>query len=384
MRMAKKRGGKKRAAGEGTLRQRPDGRWKWRTPPSFPVRKSLYAWRQEDVLKKRDEFLKDFEQGLDLDAKKLSVAEYLDLWLEEAVEGSVWYTTFRDHERNVRLHLKPAIGRIRLKELTRMHVQRFINQKVKEGYAPRTVRYAHTTLSKALTQAVDWELVPKNVASRAKLPKQKRKKRETLSAENVGAFFSAASEDRFGALYVLAVTSGLRPGELLALKWEDVDLEAGALSVRSSVSEDEGGPVIREETKTSAGRRLELLPVAVEALKKHRLRQNEERLRYRGLWRDLGLIFPSTTGTIMRRNNLHRRSYKPLLRRAGLPDIRLYDLRHTFATLMFENREQLKLVSEMLGHASVRQTADTYTHVSPTMHREAAMRLNDFLTGHLK
>jgi len=382
--MAKKRDGKKRAAGEGTLRQRPDGRWEWRTPPSFPVKKSLYAWRQEDVLKKRDEFLKDFEQGLDLDAKKLTVAEYLDLWLEEAVEGSVWYTTFRDHKRNVRLHLKPAIGRIRLKDLTRMHVQRFINQKVKEGYAPRTVRYAHTTLSKALTQAVDWDLVPKNVASRAKLPKQKRKKRETLSAENVGAFFSAASEDRFGALYVLAVTSGLRPGELLALKWEDVDLEAGALSVRSSVSEDEGGPVIREETKTSAGRRLELLPVAVEALKKHRLRQNEERLRYQGLWRDLGLIFPSTTGTIMRRNNLHRRSYKPLLKKAGLPDIRLYDLRHTFATLMFENKEQLKLVSEMLGHASVRQTADTYTHVSPTMHREAAMRLNDFLSGHLK
>jgi integrase len=382
--MAKKRGGKKRAMGEGTLRQRADGSWEWRTPPSFPVRKSLYAKRQEDVLKKRDEFLKDFEQGLDLDAKKLTVGEYLDLWLEDAVEGSVWYTTFRDHERNVRLHLKPTIGCIRLKDLTRLHVQRLINHKVKEGYAPRTVRYAHTTLSKALTQAVDWDLVPRNAASRVKLPKQNRMKRETLSAENVGAFFAAASKDRFAALYVLAVTSGLRPGELLALKWEDVDLEAGALSVRRSVSEDEGGPVMREETKTSGGRRLELLPVAVEALKKHRFRQNEERLRYRGLWTDLDLVFPSTTGTIMRRNNLHRRSYKPLLKRAGLPDIRLYDLRHTFATLMFENREQLKLVSEMLGHASVKQTADTYTHVSPTMHREAAMRLNDFLSGHLK
>ena len=382
--MAKKRGGKKRAAGEGTLRQRPDGRWEWRTPPSFPVKKSLYAWRQEDVLKKRDEFLKDFERGLNLDARKLTVGEYLDLWLEDAVEGSVWYTTYKDHERNVRLHLKSAIGRVLLKDLTRMHVQRLLNAKTKEGYSPRTVRYIQTTLSKALTQAVEWELVPKNVASRAKLPKQQRMKRETLSAQNVGAFFSAASEDRFGALYVLAVTSGLRPGELLALKWEDVDVEAGALSVRRSVSEDEGGPVIREETKTSPGRRLELLPVAVEALKRHRLRQNEERLRCRGLWRELGLVFPSTIGTIMRRNNLHRRSYKPLLKKAGLPGIRLYDLRHTFATLMFENREQLKLVSEMLGHASIKQTADTYTHVSPTMHREAAMRLNDFLSECLK
>jgi integrase len=384
LRMAKKRGSKKRAAGEGTLRQRVDGSWEWRTPLSFPVKKSFCAKRQEDVLKKRDEFLKDFEQGLDLDSKKLTVAEYLDAWLEDAVEGSVWYTTYKDHERNVRLHLKPAIGRVLLKDLTRMHVQRLLNAKSKEGYSPRTVRYVHTSLSKALTQAVDWDLVPKNVASRVKLPKRKRKKRETLSAENVGAFFAAASKDRFAALYVLAVTSGLRPGELLALKWEDVDLEAGALSVRRSVSEDERGPVIREGTKTSGGRRLELLPVAVEALKKHRFRQNEERLRYRGLWTELDLVFPSTTGTIMRRNNLHRRSYKPLLKRAGLPDIRLYDLRHTFATLMFENREQLKLVSEMLGHASVKQTADTYTHASPTMHREAAMRLNDFLSGHLK
>jgi integrase len=384
MKKPTKRGSKKRGAGEGTLRQRVDGSWEWRTPLSFPVKKSFCAKRQEDVLRKRDEFLKDFEQGLDLGAKKLTVSAYLDTWLEAAVEGSVWYTTYRDHERNVRLHLKPVIGRVLLKDLTKMEVQRLLNAKSKEGYSPRTVRYIHTTLSKALTQAVDWDLVPKNVASWVKLPKQKRKKRETLSAKNVGAFFAAASEDRLGALYVLAVTSGLRPGELLALAWEDVDLEAGALYVRRSVSEDEGGPVIREETKTSAGRRLELLPVAVEALKKHRLRQNEEWLRYRGLWCDLGLVFPSTTGTIMRRNNLHRLSYKPLLRRAGLLDIRLYDLRHTFATLMFENKEQLKLVSEMLGHASVKQTADTYTHVSPTMHREAAMRLNNFLSEHLK
>jgi len=128
-------------------------------------------------------------------------------------------------------------------------------------------------------------------------------------------------------------------------KWEYVDLKAGALSVRRLVSEDEGGPVIGEETKTSTGSRLELLPVAIETLKKHRVRQTKERLRYSGLWRDLGLVFPSTTGTIMRRNNLHRHSYKPLLKRAGLPDIRLYDLRYTFATLMFENREQLKRAS---------------------------------------
>lgn len=179
------------------------------------------------------------------------------------------------------------------------------------------------------------------------------------------------------------MTSGLRLQELLGLKWEDLDLERGVLSVRRVVSEDETGIVLREETKTSAGRRLELVPFAVEELGRHRHRQNLERLRYTGVWQDLGLVFPSAKGTIMRRNNLHRRSYKPLLKKAGLPDIRLYDLRHTFATLIFENDEQLKLVSEMLGHSSIRQTADTYTHVAPTIHREAARRMGEFLKKHL-
>lgn len=375
---------RKRSSGEGTLRHRKDGTWEWRAPASLGVSKSIYGPTERETLKKAKDFLRDMEQGLSLDAAKLTVSDYLDSWLADSVKGSVWYTTYKDHERNVRLHLKPGIGRLKLKNLTRMHVQRLINDKAKEGYGARTVRYIHTTLSKALTQAVDWDLVPKNVASRAKLPQLRRTKRQTLSVQNVAAFFEAASEDRFGALYVLAVTAGLRPGELLALKWEDVDFENESLAVRRAVSEDESGLVLRDETKTSQDRRLELLPVAIENLQRHRFMQNQERLKYRGLWQENDLIFPATNGAIMRRNNLHRRSYKPLLEKADLPDIRLYDLRHTFATLMFENKEQLKLVSEMLGHSSIKQTADTYTHVAPTMHREAALRLNDFLSKHLK
>ena len=276
-----------------------------------------------------------------------------------------------------------TLGQVKLQDLTQMHVQRLINQKTKEGYSPRAVRYVHTTLSKALNQAVDWDLVQRNVASRINLPRMKKTERQTLTAANVADFFAAAEKDRFGALYVLAVTSGLRPQELLGLKWDDLDLERGVLVLRRVVSEDESGFVLREETKTSGGRRLELSSVAIEALKRHRIRQHQERLKYRGIWEDMGLVFPSAKDTIMRRNNLHRRSYKPLLAAAGLPDIRLYDLRHNFATLMFENDEQLKLVSEMLGHSSIKQTADTYTHDAPTIHRDAAKRLDGFLSRHL-
>jgi integrase len=374
----------KRAPGEGTYRYRPkEDLHEWRSPYGFPVQKTLYAKTKKDLFAKVRQFYRDVDRGVNFDAQKLTVGDYLDTWLEESVEGSVWYTTWRDYERMCRLHIKPTLGRVKLQELTKMHVQRLINEKTRQGYSPRAVRYIHTTLSKALNQAVDWDLVQRNVASRVKLPRMKRTKRETLTVTNVAAFFAAAERDRFAALYVLAVTSGLRPQELLGLKWEDLDLDRGVLFIRRVVSEDEIGFVLKEETKTSGGRRLELSSVGIEALKRHRIRQHQERLKYRGVWVDLDLVFPSTKGTIMRRNNLHRRSYKPLLWAAGLPDIRLYDLRHTFATLMFENDEQLKLVSEMLGHSSIKQTADTYTHVAPTIHRDAARRLDDFLSRHL-
>lgn len=364
------------------MRQRKDLSWEWRTPPGFPVQKSVYGRTQAAVLKKRNAFLEEMRAGVDPDAAKTTIAEFLDLWLREAVKGSVWHTTYSQYERIVRLHLKPSIGGVKLSQLSRLRVQRLVNDKSAEGYAPRTVRYIHTTISKAMTQAVDWDLVLKNPAARVKLPRLQRTERKTFTRENVAVFFEAAKEDRFGALYVLAVSAGLRPGELLALKWEDLDLDRRTLTVRRTLSEDDQGRLVfKDETKTSRGRRLELADIAIESLRAHRKEQAEERLRYKSLWKEESLVFPDTLGGPMWRNNLQRRSYKPLLKRAGLPDIRLYDLRHTCATLMFENDASLKLVADMFGHASIKHTADTYTHVAPAIHREAVDRLNDFLAS---
>lgn len=170
------------AAGEGTYRFRPwDGLHEWRSPHGFPVKKTLYAKNKKALFQKVRQFYRDVDRGVNFDAQKLTLSEYLDQWLESSVEGSVWYTTARDYERQVRLHIKPALGNTKLQSLTKMHVQRLINQKTKEGYSPRAVRYVHTTLSKALSQAVDWDLVTRNVASRVKLPRMTRTRRETLS-----------------------------------------------------------------------------------------------------------------------------------------------------------------------------------------------------------
>jgi integrase len=222
--------------------------------------------------------------------------------------------------------------------------------------------------------------VPRNVASGIKgLETVRRTMIRTLAAKDVTAFFHAAreSEDRFEALYILAIMTGLRQGELLGLNWADVDLEREVLEVQRSLSVVDNKPVLKDWTKTDAGRAVQMHQIAAEAVQRHRTRQLEERLRYAGLWKDNDLVFPSRTGGPMHRQNLARRSFKPRLRRAGLPDVRFYDLRHTFATLMFKQDAKPKVVQEMLGHASIKTTLDTYTHVIPGMQKEAVERLGE-------
>jgi integrase len=189
------------------------------------------------------------------------------------------------------------------------------------------------------------------------------------------------SEDRLAALYVLAVTAGLRQGELSGLKWEDVDLDHGILRVKRTLSGIKGGKPVFGTPKTAKGRRsVQLTVKAVEALEKHRERQIEERKRLVELWRDWDLVFPTRVGTPISRHNLVARSFKPLLVRAGLPDIRFHDLRRTCATLMLVVSTNPKVVQEMLGHANVSITLDTYSHLLPNMQGEAVGRLDNLLS----
>jgi integrase len=232
--------------------------------------------------------------------------------------------------------------------------------------APRTVRYVHTTLSKALKDALADGLIPRNAASAVKPPKLTKKEISSLSPEQAGAFLDTARGDRFEALYVLAITAGLREGELLGLKWADVDLESGTLSVRRTLSEARSGRFF-EPPKNGKGRSIRLTARALDALTRHKATQNEERLRLGTLWDDNDLVFASRKGTPMNAKNLTARSFKPLLMSAGLPDIRLHDLRHTCATLLLSKGVHPKLVQELLGHATISITLDTYSHVLPGM-----------------
>src|SRR5215213_5558250 len=253
-----------------------------------------------------------------------------------------------------------------------------------EVVVDHAAQYIHATLHKALDQAVKWRLIPYNVSDAVTKPRQKRSERDALTLRQVLNFFEVAKGDRFEALYMLAVFTGMRPGEVLALRWSDLVLDdpEPAARVRRSISKDDNGRLVIKSTKTEKGRAIALLPQVVEALQTHRKQQAEQRLRYSGLWRDEDLVFPSKTDGPMSWNNLVRRNLKPLMRAAGLPETtRPYDLRHTFATLTLEQGENPKVVQEVLGHSRITHTMDIYSHVLPNIQKEAFGRLGKRLEG---
>ena len=231
------------------------------------------------------------------------------------------------------------------------------------GLSPRTVQYTHAVLHRALKQALRWGMVGRNVCEAVDRPQVQRKEVQPLDARQAKKLLDTArgAGDRLEALYILAVHTGMRPGELLGLKWEDVDLrEVGAsLRVNRALS---GGKFAPPKTKRSR-RRIDLGAASVAALKAHRKRQLEERMQKAGLWEDQGLIFPSGVGTPLSHHTVVS-AFKKLLNRADLPKTtRLYDLRHTAATILLSRNVHPKYVQELLGHASIALTLDTYSHV---------------------
>jgi integrase len=367
---------KKRGNGEGSIYRRTDGRWVGQYlvhTAKGPKYRYLYGKTRAVVAEKLTKAMADRDSGLIFDAGKMTVGEYLDRWLSDSVKGTVRTSTYERNEEIVRLHIKPSLGRVGLKKLTPAHVRGLYRERLDSGLAPATVRRIHSTLYKALSQAVSDAIVPRN-AAHVKAPRPAPEEIRPLSEDEARAFLDAArqSGERFEALYVLAITTGLRRGELLGLRWDDLDLELGTLRVGRALMR-EGGRHTLGETKTKRGRRqINLTPRTLNALKAHRKKQLEEKMKRAGLYKDHGLIFASGVGTPVNPENLIKRSFKPLLKKAGLPEIRFHDLRHTCATLLLSRGVHPKLVQELLGHATIAMTLDTYSHYLPSMGDQAA------------
>ncbi len=373
---------KKRGNGEGSISRRKNGGWM----AQYAVytaqgrkRKTIYGKTRAEVAKKLAKALSDREGGLVFDAEGLKLREYLSRWLEDSVKDTVRNTTYERYEQISRTHIIPMLGDVKLKALSPTHVRSLYKEKL-QTLSPRTVQYIHVTLHKALKQAVNDGLIPRNATEAVKPPQVRREEIRPLTPEQVKMLLDAARGDRLEALYALAVHTGLRQGELLGLKWEDIDLEERTLHVRRALTTAKGGPRLAAPKTKGSRRRVSLTKGAVDALRGHLARQLEEIDRAGSLWQENGLVFASETGRPLDRRSVTTHLFKPLLKRAGLPaKTRFHDLRHTCATLLLTKNVNPKVVSEMLGHSSISITLDTYSHVLPDMQDSAARALEEAL-----
>lgn len=335
-------------------------------------RRTVYGANKCDVLEKLARLRADGLAGILGDPQRLTVTTFLHRWLEDVVRPSVRATVHRRYTEIVRLRLVPQIGGIALSRLTPVHVQSLLTSLEGKGVSPRGRQMAYDRLHRALGQAVQWGLVPRNVCDAVTRPRAPRPTMRVLTPEQVNVLLTAACEDRFHALYVLAITRGLRQGELLGLQWGDIDLTREVLHVSHALHELAGRLWLDEPKTVKARRTVDLPAIAVTALREHR-----ERMLVEG--RVYEFVFCDTQGGPVRKSNLVRRSFLPLLKRAGLPRIRFHDLRHTAATLLLLQGVHPKVVQERLGHSQISITLDTYSHVLPSMGREAAAKLDTLL-----
>lgn len=412
----KKKKQKRRSSGEGTIFWREDRqRWVAEIPIGVDSKtgkmkyKTVYGKSEQEVKEKKKKIELEMGLGLRIESTKTTFGEWLDLWLDTYKKDSLRPTTYSNYKRLIEVHLKPHLGGIPLKDLQANQLQRLFNQLFKKGRAQkyegapaglsrRTVELIRTIANAALEQAVIEDLILKNPCQGTVLPKEEKegsKEVEPFTKEEVTKFLNSIKNDRlYAAFYLLAMT-GARRGEILGLKWSDIeldggktwsddDLKGGKMHIQRSlceVEDKETGKLKKEfqppKTKKS-NRVFPLLPEMVAVLKAHRKRQLEEKLFFGKDYHDEGLIFCSENGQRLWPRNFNR-SYTRHLKNAGIPHKKLHALRHTFCTLLLEAGEDLKNVQELVGHSRISTTADIYSHVLEKRKKKAIEKLGNIL-----
>jgi integrase len=369
---------RRRAAGEGAVFQTRNGQWRARlfvgiVDGKRKVREARFATQREAVAALR-QWLRDRDAGLAVSSGRLTVGGFLDQWLA-SVRPSLRPSTYAAYELNVR-RVRPHLGHLPLAKLTPADLQRCYAVLLERGIkgrplSRRSVEQTHAVVHAAFEQAVRWGMLGRNPAQYATAPRPERREMRTLSQEQVERLIAGTRTDRLHALWVVLVTTGLRVGEALGLRWEDVDLRAGTLRVRRALQRQAGALVFVEPKTQRSRRTVYLVDGAVAALQAHRDQQQFERQQAGAAWEDHGLVFCTLAGRPLPPDAITY-ALRTQLARLGLPRVRVHDLRHTAASLLLQWGTHPKVVQEMLGHSTIAITLDLYSHTVPAMHQQAA------------
>jgi integrase len=322
--------------------------------------------------------LRDRDLGRQVDGADITLDEYLDRWLETAAKPRLREKSYRSYESLLRRYVRPALGPRNL-AICPLDIQAVYQKLVERGLSARTVRYTHSVLRSSMRQAIRWRLLAEDPTDGAQLPRLRRREMRALTAEQSRVFLETVMQTPYGPVLAVALTTAARPSEYLALKWQDINWERGTASIVRTLERVSGGWRFAETKRARSRRVIKLQEWVLELLEDLRAERKPRASRssWPGAWE---LIFTTPSGRPIDSDNLAKR-FKSILEQAGLPLIRLYDLRHTGATLALAAGVPPKVISEQLGHASAAFTLDIYSHVLPHMQEQAAMKVEELLTG---
>jgi len=382
---------------QGSIRQRPDGTWEARISLGFDgggkhIRKSIYAKTEKEIVQKLQQMQSDITQGTYTEPTRLTVSKWLDVWLNTYCDH-MKQTTFDTYSHNIEKHIKPALGGIKLQQLTTHAIQGFYKQlstsgrilqkgqkkKAPTGLSAKTVKNIHATLHGALQQAVLLSYIKTNPSAACTLPRVEKKQMQILQGEQIAVFIKATENHRYRALFLTMLFCGTRRGETLGITWDCVDFHNGTILINKQLQRKDSKLQL-VAVKNDKPRRLEPPPTVFQLLRELKQKQAEKMLLAGQLWEKNNLVFSNDFGQPLDADGVYA-AYKTFLRNNALPNIRLHDLRHTSATLMLQNGDSIKTVQEALGHSSAGFTLDVYGHVTPSMKKESAERMEAFISS---
>ncbi|MCK8826354.1 site-specific integrase [Natroniella acetigena] len=378
----------------GHIRKRGENSWEITvsagTDPITGKRKRIYenvTGTKTEAKKRMREIEYKLEHGTYVEPSNLTLEEFLLQWLEDYCEHNLAPSTLETYEIIVKTHVIPILGSIKMANLKAMHIKRYLSHKLKDGrkdgkkggLSKKTVKRHYTTLNTALNHAVKWEMLENNPADKISPPKGEKSEIEALTKKQLYKLLEVAEGWIYDFIYIAAFT-GMRRGELLALRWKDVDFENQKLQVKQSVTRPANkGLVFRKPKTDSSIRPIDVDEDVIKILKRRNKEQKENRLKFGSEYNnEYNLVFCREDGTPFN-PRYATRSFNKVAKKVDLEEFRLHDLRHTHATLMLKAGIHPKIVQERLGHASITQTLDTYSHVIPSMQKEAVQKLKNSL-----
>ena len=382
----------------GSLRQRPDGRWEARYTvgrhpgTGKPIRKSIYGDTQKEVRQALTQALRDIDTGVYIEPSKLTVSQWLDIWLSEYM-GDKKYLTVKHYRAQVETHIKPALGAVKLDALTPPMIQKFYNELLHEGkggqpLSPKSVRNIHGILTKSLSVAVSIGYLRSNPAASATLPRVEPKEMHPITGEEVQAFLKLCDTDKYGDMFKVILFTGLREGEALGLTWDCVGFSAGTIKVYRQLQKRpmNAGGFTYAALKNDKTRIIKPAPFVFNLLRTVRAEQAACRLASGIAWtgwqnekeRGTAPIFTNEQGAHLEPRTVVKH-FKKLVTQLDRPDVRVHDLRHSYAMLALQNGDDVKTVQHNLGHATAAFTLDVYGHVSEQMKQASAERMERYI-----